>query len=81
MQIDLSKIRTILQQHGIELVGRDQLQTLIQHSKDLQFLSALEGEGVDKILKWIPHSKAQLRQDLFALFYTGFQKVFTSKKP
>lgn len=73
MQVDLSKIRTILQQHGIELVGRDQLQVLVQQSKDFQFLSALKGEGIDKVLHWLPQSKAQLRQDLLALFYTGFR--------
>ena len=74
MNVDLAKIRIILQQHGIELVGREQLQVLVQQSKDFQFLSALQGEGVDKVLHWLPQSKAQLRQDLLALFYTNFRK-------
>ena len=74
MQIDLSKIRFILKKHGIELVRREELQSLIQQSKDFQFISHLVGEGLDRAIRWLPQSKAQLRQDLLALWYNGFRK-------
>lgn len=74
MNVTLSDIKKILHGHGIELVERNELRVLIQKAKDLAFVSHLHGEGIDRILKLIPSSQAQLRQDLFVLFFTQFQR-------
>ena len=47
---------------------------MVQQSKDFQFVSHLKGTGIEQVLTWLPKSKAQLRQDLLALFYNGFHK-------
>ena len=72
MNLTISKIRQLLQQHGIELVQRDELQQLIQQSKDLQFVSRIQEKGLSRLIGLLPLSQAQLRQDLFVLSSTDF---------
>ena len=51
-----------------------ELKSYEEDARKFRFLSALDPEMAAKALKWLPTSKAQLQQDLFALAQTGFKQ-------
>ncbi len=68
MQISLEQLQQYLrQEHQLEVIAHAQLTTLMQRSRDLDFFSALKEQSLSEVMRALPNSKAQLRQDLFVL--------------
>ena len=68
MQLSLDQLRSYLRHElQLEVVAQDQLTQLLQQKRDLQFLQTLPPGTLSKTISYLPHSKAQLRQDLLVV--------------
>jgi FkbM family methyltransferase len=52
---------------------RSQAEIIDQNQRDFEFLQRIEPNSLELCLKWMPRSRAQLRQDLFVLVQTNFK--------
>jgi FkbM family methyltransferase len=64
---------------GLRVIRRESLDTIRQQerkkvSNDLRFLIALPSAAHSDLLKYLPKSKSQLRQDLFVLYLENFKR-------
>ncbi|PLK27933.1 methyltransferase [Novosphingobium sp. TH158] len=67
----------MLRRFDVDLARASNLADLRQKAgaaRDLDFLRALDDVSLRPALEALPHSQAQLRQDLFALACTGFRR-------
>lgn len=70
-------ISSILRRMGYAVVRNSSLASLnaaAAHGRCLEFLAAMPSAHVTELLKLIPHSQAQLRQDFFVLSELGLKR-------
>jgi hypothetical protein len=70
MQISLEQLQQYLrQEYQLEVIPHAQLTKLMQSNRDLEFFSLLKEQSLSEVMRALPHSTAQLRQDLFVLSF------------
>ena len=75
MQISLEQLRQYLRhKHQLEIIEQSRLLQLTQDAWDLRFLSEISPSYLADVLRLLPHSQAQLRQDLFVLSVLGAKR-------
>jgi FkbM family methyltransferase len=70
-------LSNILRRMGYSVVRNSSLASLnaaAAHGRCLEFLAAMPPTHVSELLKFIPHSQAQLRQDFFVLSELGLKR-------
>ena len=75
MKLSLEQLQHfLLQEHSLEIIPQERLQKMLQDARDLAFLAELPPAHLGEILAMLPHSKAQLRQDLLVLSYLACKR-------